>query len=88
MVFLLLISKLTLGCFSLSSRLFHYLNASVSCCVCVVVLFFLPSFIFFLCFLYVRVFDLDVHLICIFKLFNVNSVSSLDEPFRLLEQML
>ena len=25
---------------------------------------------------------------CIFKILNVNSVSSLDEPFRLLEQML
>ena len=24
--------------------------------------------------------------ICIFKIFNVNSVSSQDEPFRLLEQ--
>ena len=52
-------------------------------CVCVVALFFLLFFCFFMC-----VFDLDVHFICIFKIFNVNSVSSLDEPFRLLEQML
>ena len=33
MVFLLLIFKLTVGCFSLSSRLFRYQIASVSCCV-------------------------------------------------------
>ena len=66
--------------FQLVQSLFRYLNASVSC-VCVVVAPFF--FGFFMC-----VFDLDVHFICIFKIFNVNSVSSLDEPFRLLEQML
>ena len=45
MVFLLLIFKLTLGCFSFSSRLFCYQIASVSCCVC-----FLYLFIYFFCF--------------------------------------
>ena len=53
-------------------------------CVCVYVRCCCSFFFgFFMC-----VFDLDVHLICIFKIFNVNSVSSLDEPFKLLEQML
>ena len=43
MVFLLLIFKLTVGCFSLSIRLFRHQIASVSCCVYV----FLYLFLFF-----------------------------------------
>ena len=81
MVFLPLIFKLTLGCFSLSSRLYSYQIASVSRCVCVLYFFFFPFITsIFLC---VCMFDPDVYLYS-----NVNSVSSLDEPFRLLEQML
>ena len=66
-----MIFKLTLGFFSLSSRLFRYKIASLCCCVSVCVFFSL-----FLCVRSRRVFG------------NVNSVSSLDEPLRLLEEML
>ena len=48
MVFLLLIFKLTLGCFSLSIRLFRYQIALVSCCVRV----FFFSIHFCCCFFY------------------------------------
>ena len=59
MVFLLLIFKLTVGCFSLSSRLFRYQIASVSCCVYVFLYLFL---FFFYSLAFVCVFDCDVHL--------------------------
>ena len=77
MVFLLLTFKLTLIFFILSSRLFRSQIASVSCCV------------FFLCilsFFGVSEFDPDVHFY--FLISNVHSVSSLDKPFRYLEQRL
>ena len=61
MVFLPLIFKLTLGCFSLSSRLFRYQIASVSRCVCVFLMYFL-FFPFIPSLFYVCVFDLEVHL--------------------------
>ena len=89
MVFLLLSFKLKLGCFSLSSRLF--------CCHTLVAVFFFKFFIFicFVCFLFIlSLFYVCVHVysilmcICIFKILNVNSVSSLDKPFRILEQIL
>ena len=87
MVFLLLIFILTLGCFSLSIRLFRYQIASVSCCVCVCV---------FLVYIFVVVFSFAFLCVCVrswrafvfLKYPNVNSVSSLGEPFRFLEQML
>ena len=60
MVILLLIFKLTVGCFSLSSRLFRYQIASVSCCVYVFLYLFLFFFLFFGFF--VCVFDRDVRL--------------------------
>ena len=71
--------------FSSSSPLFHYEIASVSCCVCFSYIFFFFLFIlsFFVC-VCVCV-CLILTCICIFKIFNVNSVSSQDEPFRLLE---
>ena len=76
---------LSLGCFSLSSRLFRYQIASVSCCVCVSVSTFNFVFLFMLSlFCECSI----VTCICVFEIFNVNSASSLDEPFRLLEQML
>ena len=58
--------------------------------VCVF-LFFLHLFVLF-CFLFIpSLFYMCVcsilMCICIFKILNVNSVSSLDEPFRLLEQI-
>ena len=89
MVFLLLIFKWKLGCFSLSSRLFCYEIASFSCCVCFFIFFIFICFVFFL---FLRFFNMCVcsilMCICIIKILNVNSVSSLDEPFRLLEQIL
>ena len=60
MVFLLLIFKLTVGCFSFSSRLFRYQIVSVSCCVYVFLYIFLFFFLFFRFF--VSVLDRDVHL--------------------------
>ena len=59
MAFLLLIFKLTLGCFSLSSRLFRY-QITLLVAVC----FYIYLFIYFLffAFLCVCAFDREVHL--------------------------
>ena len=79
MVLLLLIFKLLLGCFSLSSRLFRYQIASGSCCVCVCVSTFNFVFLFILSlFCECSI----VTCICVFEIFNVNSAGSLDEPCR------
>ena len=62
-----------------SFTVFHYHVASVICCVCFLYLFlfflFILSFFLYVC--------LILTYICIFKIFNVNSISSQDEPFRL-----
>ena len=72
MLFLLLIFELTLVCFSLSSHLFRYQIAFVSCCVFLVFVFILSLF-------YVSVCSI-LTCICIFKkIMNVNSLSYLDE---------
>ena len=68
----------------MSSRLFHYQIVSVSCCVS---LCFLYLFLFFFLIFPLLSVCLIVMCIFIFEIFNVNSISSLDEPFRLLKQM-
>ena len=49
--------------------------------------FYLCFFLFILSLFLCASVCLIMTFICIFKIFNVNSVSSQDEPFRLLEQM-
>ena len=79
MVFLLLIFKLMLG---INVYFAIKLLVSVAVCVFYLLLFFFLFFHFFMCVCSI------VTYICIFGIFKVNSLSTLDEPFKLLEQML
>ena len=85
MVFLLLIFKLTSGCFSLSSHLFCHQIASVNCCMCLLLLFFFIYIFFVFCFYsfaFVCVCVRSWHASVFWKYSNVYSISSLDEPLR------